>query len=84
MLSQFERRELEKIEAWFREADPRFEKALAAGEPPPGRLRARAGRAAADVVAAALLLLGLVTANVLLVLAGAAGLSIAAWLHMRD
>lgn len=83
MLSQFEQRELQKIENWFREVDPRFEKALAAGEPPPTGLPARVGRAAADVLAAALLVLGLVTANVMLVLLGSAGLAVAAWLHMR-
>ncbi|KAA9165634.1 DUF3040 domain-containing protein [Amycolatopsis acidicola] len=83
MLSQFERRELERIEAWFRQADPRFAKALAAGTPPPGGFRARAGRAAADGLTTTLLLLGLASANVFLVFAGMAGLAFAAWLHQR-
>jgi len=84
MMSQFEQRELARIEAWFREADPRLEKALAAGEPPPRSGRERAGMVAADVVAVTLLVLGLSTASVLFVLAGTVGLSVAVWLHLRD
>lgn len=83
MLSQFERRELERIEAWFRQADPRFARALAQGTPPAGSLRGRAGRAVADGLTTTLLLLGLATANVFLLLAGTAGLAFAAWLHQR-
>lgn len=83
MLSHHERQELERIQHWFELDDPDLAKALGTGTAPRGgRGRGRIRRLAIDSLAAAVIVLGIVTLNFGLLFLGALILAVAACLHM--
>jgi DUF3040 family protein/parallel beta helix pectate lyase-like protein len=89
MLSHHEDRELRAIEEWFELSDPALSRMLRDHQPPKRRWWRLAGRLAADVLGAALFLLGavlsipvLVVPGVLLIVVGVC-LHLAAGIHRR-
>ncbi|WP_199432880.1 DUF3040 domain-containing protein [Qaidamihabitans albus] len=84
MLSQYERRELDRIEQRFEADDPLLAQELGHGVLSRKGPLSWLARAGLDVLAGAAVLLGLVTLDFGLVFLGAMTLAVAAWLHVRS